>query len=314
MVLAQIQENHVFDVVGFGELMVEFIEDGNFSNNNKEYIRGIGGDVYNTLYSLSLMNVKTSFISSVGNDMFKEYMLEKLTSYSVDIQKIYVDFDYNNGIYFIQDTPDLNKIIQTYRDKSAASYSLNEFSYPKILEFAMKAKIFYCTGITLAICTKKELLIKLLKELHDNNVLVAYDTNVRPQLWDGNLKFEKETEENILPYVHMVLLTKEDTLEEISVNTEEKLVDYYRSFNIDHIVVKDGANGATYYNPKNMELIHVPAITDIKVIDTTGAGDAFNGGFLSGYLNELSMEECLLQGVKLATACIQVIGAINYKV
>jgi sugar/nucleoside kinase (ribokinase family) len=59
------------------------------------------------------------------------------------------------------------------------------------------------------------------------------------------------------------------------------------------VVVKDGANGSWAY--ANQHLIHMPAIS-VNPIDTTGAGDNFNAGFLYAWLNSQSIEDCLKWG------------------
>ena len=59
------------------------------------------------------------------------------------------------------------------------------------------------------------------------------------------------------------------------------------------VVVKDGANGA--YGCQQQQIVHVPAI-QVKPLDTTGAGDCFNAGFLRAWLDGKSLLECLQWG------------------
>jgi sugar/nucleoside kinase (ribokinase family) len=59
------------------------------------------------------------------------------------------------------------------------------------------------------------------------------------------------------------------------------------------VVVKDGANGA--YAMCDGEILHAPAIT-VKVVDTTGAGDAFVAGFVRAWLDERPLLDCLRWG------------------
>jgi len=59
------------------------------------------------------------------------------------------------------------------------------------------------------------------------------------------------------------------------------------------VVVKDGARGA--YACVGDHVIHVPAIP-VTPVDTTGAGDCFNAGFLAAWLDGLPLEECLRWG------------------
>ena len=303
-----------FSVIGLGELMVEFVEENPGLDTNVLYHQSIGGDVFNTLYALNLYKNTNSFISSVGNDIFKEFILINLQNYNTDTQMIKVNLDYNNGIYFIKVTPDQNRIIQSYRETSAAKFTLTDYTYERILDFCKKSKIFYFTGITLAITYRRDLLMRLIQDLKNAGIIIAYDTNVRPQLWQGNLKLQKDTEEQFLQFLDFIFITKDDSLEEISVETLEEMISYYRGFKIPHIISKDGPNGSDYFTYDGTDGIHCDAVTNVTVVDTTGAGDAFNGGFLAGILEKKEMKECLEMGTKVATACIQVKGAINYSI
>lgn len=62
------------------------------------------------------------------------------------------------------------------------------------------------------------------------------------------------------------------------------------------LVVKEGANGATAYSRKVEEMINVEALP-IEPVDTTGAGDAFDAGFIFGYINNKPLRSCLQYGV-----------------
>jgi sugar/nucleoside kinase (ribokinase family) len=59
------------------------------------------------------------------------------------------------------------------------------------------------------------------------------------------------------------------------------------------VVIKLGQQGAIAQ--VNGELVHVPALK-VNVLDTTGAGDIFNTGFMYGYLRGETLERCLMYG------------------
>jgi sugar/nucleoside kinase (ribokinase family) len=48
---------------------------------------------------------------------------------------------------------------------------------------------------------------------------------------------------------------------------------------------------------------------NLKIVDLTGAGDLFAAGFLHGYINKLSLKECLIKGTEMSSRVIQQIGA-----
>lgn len=71
-------------------------------------------------------------------------------------------------------------------------------------------------------------------------------------------------------------------------------------------VITEGKHGACVI--KGMEYVHLPAVSVPKVIDKTGAGDFFAGGFIHGLLNNKSLLECGISGSKAAAKVIQQIG------
>jgi len=73
------------------------------------------------------------------------------------------------------------------------------------------------------------------------------------------------------------------------------------------IVVTKGESGATAISGN--EIAECGIQKNLKIIDLTGAGDLFAAGFLHGYVNKLSLKECLEKGTEMSSKIIQQIGA-----
>jgi sugar/nucleoside kinase (ribokinase family) len=73
------------------------------------------------------------------------------------------------------------------------------------------------------------------------------------------------------------------------------------------IVITRGDKGAIVI--KNREIIETGIKKNLKIIDLTGAGDLFAAGFLHGYINKLSLKDCLEKGTEMSSRVIQQIGA-----
>ena len=85
---------------------------------------------------------------------------------------------------------------------------------------------------------------------------------------------------------------------------------FYKSFREDQIVVvTKGADGCEAKNKGTYQAIHRNGEIVQKVVDTTGAGDMFDAGFLYGYMQGLSLEKCLKIGTRMASEIITVLGA-----
>jgi len=73
------------------------------------------------------------------------------------------------------------------------------------------------------------------------------------------------------------------------------------------IVITRGEKGSIAI--KNNEVIQCDSQKNLKIVDLTGAGDLFAGGFLHGHINKLSTQECLKKGTEMSSKIIQKIGA-----
>lgn len=72
------------------------------------------------------------------------------------------------------------------------------------------------------------------------------------------------------------------------------------------VVVTCGENGANVYAGK--ETYHIPVVPPLQIADPTGVGDAFRGGFLTGYARGLNLETCGQMGTLAATYCLEQTG------
>jgi len=73
------------------------------------------------------------------------------------------------------------------------------------------------------------------------------------------------------------------------------------------IIITRGEKGAV--SIQNDEVIECPAKINLKIVDLTGAGDLFTSGYLHGYINEFSENDCLLKATEMSSKIIQKIGA-----
>lgn len=78
-----------------------------------------------------------------------------------------------------------------------------------------------------------------------------------------------------------------------------------------YVVMTCGEAGARVF--ADGQEIHVPAVAPTALVDPTGVGDAFRGGFLKGYLHGLSLERCAQMGALAATYCLEAQGTQNHE-
>ena len=87
-----------------------------------------------------------------------------------------------------------------------------------------------------------------------------------------------------------------------------KIADFFFDCGVGQVVVKTGGDGA-YFAPSREERFLLPAYTEIRPVDTTGAGDSFCAGFLCGLAQGWSFEQCGRLANAVGAHCIQAVGA-----
>src|ERR1043165_5074083 len=114
------------------------------------------------------------------------------------------------------------------------------------------------------------------------NSLIYFDLNVRPSLWS-----DKNDLIAFLPrlasLITILSLSRSDDEKLFGKRDAEEILSYYVSLGFKHCILRDGSNDVII--SKDGESIRVPVEKAETVIDATGAGDAFNGGYIYGMLN-----------------------------
>lgn len=251
-----------------------------------------GGVAPNIAYTLALLGQRPILWATVGED-FSEYR-KILETIGVDTSEVEIIQGEYTASFFANTDLDNNQI---------ASF------YPGAMAYASRFS---------------------LARLQEKPNLVV----ISPNDPDAMKLFVKECKEFKFPYLYdpsqqIVRLSKKDLLDGIEgclalfVNDyESALVKNITGFSPDEIVKKgdtpDGAfvvvtrgqYGADIYTQD--QVIHTPIVIPHQIVDPTGVGDAFRGGFLTGYLNKLSFQTCGQMGALAATYCLEQKGPQGY--
>ncbi|EJS83353.1 RbsK protein, partial [Pasteurella multocida subsp. multocida str. Anand1_buffalo] len=118
--------------------------------------------------------------------------------------------------------------------------------------------------------------------LAKQGVKIAFDSNYRPALWESREKTQ-EIYTALLPIVDLALVTFED---EHAIWQDKNAIDTIhrlKQMGVKDVVVKQGKSGAIFSDHHGNQYV-VPTQEVKNIVDTTSAGDAFNAGFLNGYL------------------------------
>jgi ribokinase len=290
-----------FQVVGFGALNLDKLYQVNkiAREDGESFIKSVsescGGSAANTIIGLSRLEMKTVMIGKVASDREGELLLDNLSNENVQTTGIIKAEDGRSGTVmgFVDEAgeralyvdPGVNDLI-----------TLDEID----LNLVYNTEFLHLTSfVGNSIKAQEELLEKL-------------PTKVKISLDPGRLYAEKGINSlvNILKRTDILLINRAELklLTNNKYKTIEEEIKSLENYNIAIKVVKLGEDGCYATDgDKSYSLKAFP----VKCRDTTGAGDAFNSGFLYGHIKGLNLEKSCIIGNYVASCCVGGWGGIN---
>ena len=290
-------------LLSMGECMIEFFSEEPLDSST-EFRRAFGGDTLNALVAARRLGTHAGFITRIAEDPFGRFLLNGWEREGIDTRHVRRAGTFN-GVYFIATREDGEREFTYYRKGSAAS-TLEPMDLEEI-DFGFVAA-FHTSGITQALSkSARAAAMEGLMRASEAGCLTSFDLNFRPRLWKPD--DAKKALEEAIPYVGVCFAgTPEDTLPLLGLEDPVEAAAYFHDYGIPLAVLKAGAQGAWVSHEGHMT--HVPARIFGPAVDTTGAGDAFAGGFLHGLLNGASPEEAGRIGAACAGLKVQGRGAV----
>ncbi|MFZ7158506.1 sugar kinase [Avibacterium gallinarum] len=292
-----------------GECMIE-LNGEPFGNMWQTY----GGDTLNTATYLARVSnpqdIDVHYITAMGADKLSQQMIQHWQQDHINTDNVLIVPHRQAGLYLIQLDKFGERTFLYWRSESAARYLLQHPDYSQVQQQLSEMDMIYLSGISLAILPDADryALIAQLKQLASQGVKIAFDSNYRPKLWESVEKTQ-EIYTALYPLVHLALVTFDDEQALWGDNDPAQSVQRLRALGVKNIVLKQGKEGALFCDEQgNQQNVATTPVTN--VVDTTSAGDAFNAGFLNGYLREKSPQQCCQQGNQVAGLVIQHKGAI----
>lgn len=241
--------------------------------------KGFAGDTFNTAWYAQAFRPEgwaVDYFTALGDDRASGEMLDFMQQVGVGTDHIRRLPGRAPGLYMIH----LDKGERSFSYWRSASAARELADDRMALAGAIgAADIVYFSGITLAILPPegRDTLITLARSARQNGKTVAFDPNLRPRLWASRDEMLSTISE-AAGAASIVLPGFDDEAAHFGDSSIGETIARYRRLGAGDVVVKDGPRGATL--AIRSEQVHVPAHPAAEVVDTTSAGDSFNGGYL----------------------------------
>ncbi|WP_340680019.1 sugar kinase [Paraglaciecola sp.] len=292
-------------VVLFGECMLELRQ-----AQNNTMLRSFAGDVFNTAVyqKRAFAQQSVSFMSALGNDVISQELMQNCQQEGLETGLIRHSALHNPGIYLVQTDAQGERSFLYWRENSAARQMMKLLD-EDLRSQVCKADLFFFSGISLAILAPEDRVLfwQFLSEVQKAGVSIAFDPNYRARLWASP---EDARQQFALAFAasSIVLPGIEDFATLYGLHKLEDVVAFCAPFNIKELVVKNGSNSVFCLSEQGEVTQAIKPVT--KVVDTTSAGDSFNGVYLGARLADYAVAQAIELAASAAGLVIQHPGAI----
>jgi 2-dehydro-3-deoxygluconokinase len=288
-----------------GECMIELLQSGGVINK-----QGFAGDVYNTAVYLKRLfpSISTQLLTAVGQDDISEKMVKTFEQEHIDTQYVFKLSDQQPGIYLVQTDDQGERSFLYWRENSAARQIVKSLPDDVINQLS-KDDIFFFSGISLAVITPDDRaeFWCCVGKLKAAGVKIAFDLNYRPKLWASKSEAREqfclafEASEILLPGI-------DDFASIFDLDTMDSVIDFFSTYEYEELIIKNGEKNVVCLTKANKETIEVRPIEN--VVDTTSAGDSFNGAYLGARMSGKTIKASVELAADVAGFVIQHPGAI----
>lgn len=268
------------------------------------------GDTANTAIYLKRAappDTEMAYVTVVGEDALSERIVRFLQHEGLDTRLVGRHPSRPPGLYAISVDDSGERSFIYWRDNSAAT-TLFEGSVSDKFNALTAFDLLYFSGISLAILSLdcREQLLDWLVDYRQNGGRVAFDSNYRPALW-ANQRQAQQAMARAWSLCDIALPSLDDEMALFGNNCEQQVLERLRSYGLQEGALKRGENGPV---PIRAGLDMEPLLAAVNVVDTTAAGDSFNGAYLAARICGDDEVKAIRCGHDCALKVIGVRGAI----
>ncbi len=264
-------QTRALDLLCLGEPLYEFNQEP-----DGRYIGGHGGDTSNCAIAAARCGAQSGMLTHLGDDQFGQSFLKLWKHEGVDTRWVQSRQGQETGVYFV--THDETGHHFSYRRRHSAAALMSAEDVPE--RAIADAHVLHVSGISLAISSSAaDAVFAAIEHAKNQGTRVSFDTNLRLAL--APLARSRALFLDVARQCDLLLPGLEDARALTGLDNEEAIVDYFLAAGCPLIAMTLGSRGVLVATPQ--ERFTVDAFS-VNAIDATGAGDTFDGAFLSQWV------------------------------
>lgn len=296
-----------YDLVTFGETMIR-LSPPHFLRLEQTTSLDVhaGGSELNVAVTAQRLGLNAAYVTRLTRNALGRMIANKAREHGVDTSHIVWADDGRIGLYFVEfgSSPRASSVLYDRSGSAIARIRPGEVDWKAVVD---GARAFHVSGITPALSpSAAEATSEAVQRAKEAGALVSVDLNYRARLWT-----EAEAQKVMTPLVRQadILITTEEDTERVFGIREasfEKVAERLaRGFDLAAVAITVRETPSVWRNTWTAIAYSRGAVLrgpvfDIEIVDRVGAGDAFAGGFLFGYLTD-GPEAGLRYGVAAST-------------
>ena len=261
----------MFDVIALGELLIDFATVSTDAEGYPTMAAHPGGAPANFLAALTKFGAKTALLGKVGTDTFGKLLIGTLKDAGIETRGLVETDDVFTTLAFVTfDAQGDRKFAFSRKPGADTCLTWEEVDKSLIDE----AKVFHFGTLSLTDEPARSATQQAVAYAKSKGKLITYDPNLRKPLW-RDLEEAKAQLIWGLAQADVVKISDEEVEFLFGLGVEDGAKHILETFGVKLVFVTCGADGCYFKNA--VASGHVPSLSGIKVIDTTGAGDIFGG-------------------------------------
>ncbi|MCP5412283.1 MAG: sugar kinase [Alphaproteobacteria bacterium] len=288
--------------ISIGECMVELrpVADGHLR-------RGFAGDAYNTAVYLkrSAPDIDVAFLTATGDDVLSDSMIETWRAEGISDRLTFRIPGARPALYLIETNEKGDRKFHYWRSETPAKQWLRQLLAAGGADLLDPADLVYVSGISLAILNHadRQAAIELLGSLKTR---VAFDPNIRPALWKS-MDEARHAFEAMTRLAAIVLPSRQDYELMYDISDPNAQIEFTAGLTEGEIALTCDEEGCLLRVDDSIQAMPTQAVA---VVDTSGAGDSFNGAYLAARLGGASPQDAARAGLAMAAKVVAQPGAV----
>lgn len=262
------------DIVCLGEPLIEFNRPK--EGDGRTWLQGFGGDSQNVAIAAARQGASTGYLTGVGQDWMGDAFLDLWKSEGVDASRVTRHPTAPTGVSFVTHSAAGHKF-DYLRKNSAASLMTPD---TLAADYIAGARVFHLSAIGQAISdSARATCDAAITVAKTSGVKVSYDTNLRLRLWD--LDVARKVIDATIARCDIALPSLDDSQQLTGLQEPEAIAAYYLGLGAPLVALKLGSEGSLIATRQRQVRIRP---YKVEAVDATGAGDTFDGAFLTRLL------------------------------